>query len=96
MAIVRYTSETVPKPTREDWERLDSLKDEDIDYSDIPEITDFSKFRPWEQRQMFKPVKVAVTCKLDADIVAWLKQEGKGYQTRMNAILREAMLHSGV
>jgi uncharacterized protein (DUF4415 family) len=96
MAIVSYTSETVPKPTKEDWERLDSLKDEDIDYSDIPEITDFSKFRPWEQRQMFKPVKVAVTCKLDADIVAWLKQEGKGYQTRMNTILREAMLHSGV
>ncbi|MDR0597088.1 MAG: BrnA antitoxin family protein [Treponema sp.] len=65
-----------------------------MNYSDIPEITDFSQFRPWEQRQMFKPVKVAVTCKLDADIVAWLKREGKGYQTRMNAILREAMLHS--
>jgi uncharacterized protein (DUF4415 family) len=95
MAIVRYTSETVPKPTREDWERVKNLKDEDIDYSDIPEITDFSKFRPWEQRQMFKPVKVAVACKLDPDIVAWLKQEGKGYQTLMNAILREAMLHSG-
>jgi uncharacterized protein (DUF4415 family) len=43
---------------------------------------------------MFKPVKVAVTCKLDADIVAWLKQDGKGYQIRMNAILRAAMLHS--
>jgi uncharacterized protein (DUF4415 family) len=95
MAIVRYTSETVPKPTRKDWKRLDSLKDEDIDYSDIPEITDFSKFHPWEQRQMFKPVKVAVTCKLDADVVAWLKQAGRGYQTRMNAILREAMFHSG-
>jgi uncharacterized protein (DUF4415 family) len=94
MAIVRYTSETVPKPAREDWKRLDSLKDEDIDYPDIPEVTDLSRFRPWEQRRMFKPVKVAVTCKLDADIVAWLKQEGKGYQTRMNAILREAMIHS--
>jgi uncharacterized protein (DUF4415 family) len=94
MAIVRYTSGTVPKPTKEDWERLDSLKDEDIDCSDIPEITDFSQFRPWEQRKLFKPVKVAVTCKLDADIVAWLKQGGKGYQTRMNAILREAMVHS--
>ncbi|MFP3091402.1 BrnA antitoxin family protein [Treponema sp. TIM-1] len=94
MAIVRYTLETVPKPTKKDWDRVKNLKDEDIDYSDIPEITDFSKFRPWEERQMFKPVKVAVTCKLDADIVAWLKQGGKGYQTRMNTILREAMLHS--
>jgi len=91
---VRYSSVNVPKPNNEDWDRLDSVKDEDIDYTDIPEITDFSRFRPWEQRQMFKPVKVAVTCKLDADIVAWLKQGGKGYQTRMNTILREAMTHA--
>jgi uncharacterized protein (DUF4415 family) len=73
---------------------LDSVKDEDIDCSDIPEITDFSGFRPWEDRRMFKPVKVAVTCKLDADIVAWLKQEGKGYQTRLNAVLRQAMAYA--
>jgi len=70
------------------------VKDVNIDYSDIPEITDFSKFRSWEQRQMFKPVKVSVTCKLDADVVAWLKQDGKGYQTRLNAILRQAMAHA--
>jgi len=93
MKIVRYSSSNLPKPIKEDWDRLDSIKDEDIDYSDIPEVTDFSNFRPWEQRQMFKPVKVAVTCKLDADIVAWLKQGGKGYQTRLNAILRQAMTH---
>jgi uncharacterized protein (DUF4415 family) len=73
---------------------LDRVKDEDIDCSDIPEITDFSKFRPWEDRRMFKPVKVTVTCKLDADIVAWLKREGKGYQTRLNVILRQAMNQS--
>jgi uncharacterized protein (DUF4415 family) len=94
MKTVRYSSKTVPKPTEEDWDRLDGVKDEDIDYSDIPEITDFSQFRPWEQRQMFKPVKVAVTCKLDADIVAWLKQGGKGYQTRLNSILRQVMAHA--
>ena len=94
MKIVRYSSGNVPKPTKEDWDRLDSVKNEDIDYSDIPLINDFSKFHPWEQRQMFKPVKVAITCKLDADIVAWLKQDGKGYQTRLNAILREAMGHA--
>ena len=94
MKTVRYSSENVPKPTRKDWERVDSVKDAEIDYSDIPEITDFSQFRPWEQRQMFKPVKVAITCKLDADIVAWLKQGGKGYQTRLNAILRQAMSYT--
>jgi uncharacterized protein (DUF4415 family) len=94
MKAVRYSSENIPKPTKKDWDRLDRVKDEDINYSDIPEITDFSQFRPWEQRQMFKPVKVSVTCKLDADVVAWLKQDGKGYQTRLNAILRQAMVHA--
>jgi uncharacterized protein (DUF4415 family) len=94
MKIVRYSSENVPKPAKKDWEQLDNLKDEEIDYSDIPEFKDLSGFRPWQERKMFKPVKVAVTCKLDADIVAWLKQTGKGYQTRMNTILRQAMLHS--
>jgi uncharacterized protein (DUF4415 family) len=38
--------------------------------------------------------KVALTCRLDVDIVAWLKQDGKGYQTRLNAILRQAMAHA--
>ena len=94
MAIVRHTLETLPPVSKEDLDRVGAIKYEDIDYSEIPEITDFSKFRPWEQRQMFKPVKVAVTCKLDADIVAWLKQGGKGYQTRLNAILRQVMAHA--
>ena len=94
MKTVRYSSENVPKPTKKDWDRLDSVKEKDIDYSDIPEVTDFSKFRPWEQRQMFKPIKVSVTCKLDADIVAWLKQGGKGYQTRLNAVLRQVMTNA--
>ena len=94
MAMVRYTLKTLPPVSKEDLDRVDAIKDEDIDYSDIPEVTDFSNFRPWEQRQMFKPVKVAVTCKLDADIVAWLKKDGKGYQTRLNTILRQVMAHA--
>ena len=94
MAIVRHTLKTLPPVSKEDLGRLDAIKDEDIDYSDIPEATDFSRFRPWEQRKMFKPVKVAITCKLDADVVAWLKQGGKGYQTRLNTILRQVMSHA--
>jgi uncharacterized protein (DUF4415 family) len=94
MSTVRYSSENVPKPAPEDWDRLDGVKDEDIDFSDIPQITDFSGFRPWEDRRLFKPVKVTVTCKIDADVVTWLKQGGKGYQTRLNAILRQAMAHT--
>ena len=94
MGIVRHTLKTLPPVNKEYLNRVDAIKDEDIDCSDIPEIADFSNFRPWEQRQMFKPVKQTITCKLDADIVAWLKQDGKGYQTRLNDILRQAMAHA--
>ena len=59
MAIVRYTPETLPPVSKEDWDKLDSVKDEDIDCSDIPEMTDLSNFRPWEQRKMFKSEKIA-------------------------------------
>jgi uncharacterized protein (DUF4415 family) len=41
-----------------------------------------------------KPTKITVTVRLDSDVLAWLKKDGKGYQDRMNAILREAMLRS--
>jgi len=94
MGIVRHTLKNLPPVSKKDLDRVDAIKDEDIDYSDIPKITDFSNFRPWEHRQMFKPVKQTITCKLDADIVAWLKQDGKGYQTRLNSILRKVMAHA--
>jgi len=42
----------------------------------------------------FKPVKTHASVRIDSDVLAWLKSQGKGYQTRMNAILREAMLRS--
>jgi uncharacterized protein (DUF4415 family) len=77
MGIVRYTLETLPPVSKKDWDRLDSVKDEDIDYSDIPEFKNFSGFRPWQERKMFKPIKQPITCKLDADIVTWLKQDGE-------------------
>lgn len=81
----------VPKLTEAQLENLKSLAkrpDEEIDYSDIPEITDFSGF---EVGKFYRPVKEAVTVRLDADVVHWLKREGKGYQTRLNAILRREM-----
>ena len=68
------------------------------DFSDAPEMTDeqLAQLRPSHYRNManYKPVKKTVNVRLDADIIEWLQSSGKGYQTRMNAILREAMLHS--
>ena len=63
-------------------------KDEDIDLSDIPEITDFSKA---VVGKFYRPIKKPLTIRVDADVLAWLKAQGKGYQTRINSLLREAM-----
>ncbi len=65
--------------------RLDAMP---IDYSDIPELGDefFTKATvPWP------PVKHQLTIRLDADVLEWLKANGRGYQTRINRILRAAM-----
>ena len=64
------------------------MRDADIDYSDIPPLdrTFLKKATaPWP------PVKRQLTIRLDADVLAWLKGQGKGYQTRINRILRVVM-----
>ena len=64
------------------------MRDADIDYSDIPQLdrTFLKKATtPWP------PVKRQLTIRIDADVLAWLKGQGKGYQTRINRILRVVM-----
>ncbi len=63
------------------------MRDEDIDYSDAPRIDWSNAVRG----KFYRPVKQSVTVRLDADILAWLKSKGEGYQTRLNALLRRAM-----
>jgi uncharacterized protein (DUF4415 family) len=67
---------------------LRRMKDEEIDFSDIPELTDWSKA---VVGKFYRPIKKSLTIRVDADVLAWLKGQGKGYQTRINGILREAM-----
>lgn len=67
---------------------LQEMPDEEIDYSDIPPVTDWSNA---EVGRFYRPVKETVTIRLDADVLAWLKQGEKGYQTRLNKILRAVM-----
>ncbi len=65
--------------------------DSEIDFSDIPRLDE--KF--WKNAVrggLYKPVKTSTTVRVDADVLLWLKSKGKGYQTRINAILRQAML----
>ena len=46
--------------------------------------------------KFYRPIKQLVTIRLDADVLAWLKNEGNGYQTRINGILREAMSRQSI
>ena len=75
-----------------DWEKVDTLQDEDIDFSDSPEITP-EMFAKAIVRKGLKPVtrKSQVTLRVDADILQWFKNQGRGYQTRINALLRAYM-----
>ncbi len=71
--------------------RMEQMPDSEIDFSDIPELTE--KF--WKnavRNPFYRPIKKQVTLRIDADVVAWLRRQGKGYQTRANAVLRDAML----
>lgn len=72
-------------------EKLARQPDQEIDTSDIPELTD-SFWKNAVRNPFYRPLKQQLTLRLDADIIAWLRRQGRGYQTRANALLREAML----
>jgi uncharacterized protein (DUF4415 family) len=59
--------------------------------SDIPELP-ASAWKDAVRGKLYRPVKKAVSLRLDADVIAWLKKDGEGYQTRANRLLREKML----
>ena len=67
------------------------LPDDQIDTSDIPELPP-AAWRDAVRGRFYRPIKQSVSLRLDADVVAWLKKPGKGYQTRANHILRQRML----
>ena len=70
---------------------LAALPDDQIDTSDIPELP-AGAWKDAVRGRFYRPVKQAVSLRLDADVVAWLKKPGKGYQTRANHVLRQRML----
>jgi uncharacterized protein (DUF4415 family) len=70
---------------------LAALPEDRIDTSDIPELPP-GAWKNAVRGRFYRPVKQAVSMRLDADVVAWLKKRGKGYQTRVNSILRQTML----
>jgi len=74
---------------------LQNFKTKNYDDCPIQTQEQLKEFKPrYPNSQLYKPIKKTVQIRLDADIIEWLKQEGAGYQTRANAILRQAMLQS--
>jgi uncharacterized protein (DUF4415 family) len=72
---------------------LRNRRDQDIDYSDIP-VTTAADWKHATRGALYRPLKQQVTVRVDADVLAWLREQGSGYQSRMNGILRDAMLKS--
>ncbi len=84
----RHTS----RKSETDLKRLREMKDEDIDFSDIPEVPP-EMFARGIVRRGLKPVvrKKQLTLRVDGDVVEWYQKQGPGYQTRINSLLRAYM-----
>jgi uncharacterized protein (DUF4415 family) len=82
-------SALVPPVDRADYERLDGTPESDIERvaandADGPPMAD----EEWARSEIRRPIKVPVGLKLDDDVLGWFKAQGRGYQTRINAVLR--------
>ncbi len=77
--------------SRTDFERLDKMKDEDIDLTDAPEITPEMFAKAIVRRGLKPRTKKQVTLRVDSDVLEWYKKQGRGYQTKINLLLRAYM-----
>ena len=92
--LVRYNQDELPPLTATDKSRLKKLAarpQSEIDYSDIPPLTE-EFWKNAVRGRFYRPNKTSTTVRIDSDVLAWLRSGGKGYQSRLNAILRREML----
>ena len=94
MSMVRFKQSELPALTEERKAALKTLAarpESEVDYSDIPPLTD--EF--WDNAmrgRFYRQTKTHASVRIDSDVMLWLKSKGRGYQTRLNEILRKAML----
>jgi uncharacterized protein (DUF4415 family) len=75
------------RQSRTDWARIDAMRDEDIDTSDIPEQgPDFFK-----NAILWPGLKQQITLRIDPDVLKFFRNQGRGYQSTINAVLRKYM-----
>ena len=71
-------------------EQIAEVKDEDIDFSDIPELDE--EF--WDRAELVEPDRTdQITMRVKRSVLAYFKAPGKGYQTRMNRVLESYVRH---
>ena len=91
---IRYTLDTLPTLTEVQLAQLRALAarpDDEIDTREAPVPTS-AQWQGARRGRFYRPVKQQITARIDADVLDWLKSQGKGYQSRINAILRREML----
>lgn len=76
---------------RAELKALAQAPEAQINYEDQPQLSR-AFLKDAVRNPLYKPTKTPTTVRMDSDVLAWLKAQGKGYQTRMNAILRQEML----
>ncbi len=84
----------LPELLRSELAALTAKPESELDFSDMPA----TKEQDWQgavRGKFYRPVKKQLTVRIDADVLAWLKSQGKGYQSRLNDILRAAMIDKG-
>jgi uncharacterized protein (DUF4415 family) len=81
------SGKNMKRQSRTDWKRIDALRDEDIDFSDIPKLGPefFANAIVWPG------TKEQITLRLDPDVLKFFRKQGRGYQTTINAVLRKYM-----
>jgi uncharacterized protein (DUF4415 family) len=83
-----YVSRGITPEIAANLAEIEAMRDEDIDLTEMPEVTDFTG---WQRGKFYRPVKQQLTLRLDADVVHWFKTHAdgeRGYQTKINAALR--------
>jgi uncharacterized protein (DUF4415 family) len=89
--VKRASGHPLTARQKRDIAALAAMPDENINATDITELPP-DAWKDAVRGRFYRPIKKAVSLRLDSDVVAWLKKDGKGYQTRANRILRERML----
>jgi uncharacterized protein (DUF4415 family) len=96
--MVRYTLDLDNPPPltaaqKAELKALEAKPDSEIDFSDIPPLTE-EFWKNAIRNPFYRPTKSSTTVRIDSDVLHWLRSQGKGYQSRINAILRREMLNA--